>query len=92
MGWGKWTGSPVRVELSYVLPCPATPGKWFLLYLKSPLSNAIRLMIAACSAFEVTWYVSKDWEVNFAACFAVAHSPSAGASVQELEVGAMVRI
>lgn len=48
-------------------------------------------MIAACSAFEVTLYVSKDWEVNFAACFAVAHSPSAGASVQDLEDGAMVR-
>lgn len=49
-------------------------------------------MIAACSAFEVTLYVSKDWEVNFAACFAVAHSPSAGASVQDLDVGAMVMI
>lgn len=48
-------------------------------------------MMAACSAFEVTLYVSKDWEVNFAACFAVAHSPSAGASVQDLEDGAMVR-
>jgi len=27
--------------------------------------------------------------VYFAACFAVAHSPSAGASVQDLDVGAM---
>lgn len=47
-------------------------------------------MMAACSAFEVTLYVSNDWEVNFAACFAVAHSSFAGASVQDLEVGAMV--
>ena len=46
--------------------------------------------MAACSAFEVTLYVSKDCEVNFAACFAVAHSPAAGASVQDLEEGAMV--
>lgn len=49
----------------------------------------MRLIIAACSAFEVTLYVSKDWEVNFAACLAVAHSPSAGALSQDLEVGAM---
>lgn len=34
--------------------------------------------------------MSKDWEVNFAACFAVAHSPAAGASVQDFEEGAMV--
>lgn len=28
--------------------------------------------------------------MNLAACFAVAHSPSAGASVQDLDEGAMV--
>lgn len=46
--------------------------------------------MAACSAFEVTLYVLKDWEVNLAACFAVAHSPSAGAFAQDLDEGAIV--
>jgi hypothetical protein len=46
-----------REKERHVLPCPVTPGKWFRLYLKSPVSNAIRLMSAACSAGDVTWYV-----------------------------------
>lgn len=76
----------------YLLPCPGTPGKWFLLYLKSELSNAIREMMAACSALEVTLYVSKDCEMYLAACFAVAHSPLAGGLSHVLEFGEMLII
>ena len=47
--------------------------------------------MAACSALEVTLYVSKDCEVNLAACFAVAHSSSAGAFAQDSDEGAMAR-
>jgi hypothetical protein len=63
-----------------------------LLYLKSKLSKAIRLITAACSALLVTLYVSNDWAMFLAAVSAVAHSPAAGALSQVFEVGAMVRI
>lgn len=49
-------------------------------------------MIAACSALEVTWYVSKERAVNLAAVLAVAHSPFAGALSHVFELGAIWRI
>lgn len=63
-----------------------------MLYLKSKLSNAIRLITAACSALLVTLYVSNDWAVYLAAVSAVAHSPTAGGLSHVLDVGAIVRI
>lgn len=49
-------------------------------------------MIAACSAVEVTPYVSNDRAVYLAAVSAVAHSPSAGALSHVFELGAIARI
>lgn len=74
------------------LPCPATPGKWFRLYLKSPDSNAIKLISAACSATLSIAYVVNESLIYGAACSAVAHSPSAGGLSQVDELGEMARI
>lgn len=63
-----------------------------MLYLKSPLSNAIRLMTAACSAAEVTLYSVNELVICVAACAAVAHSPAAGALSQDAEFGEIVSI
>lgn len=48
--------------------------------------------MAACSAFDVTLYVSKDLEMNSAATLAVTHSSLNSAPSQDLELGAMARI
>lgn len=73
----------------HILPCPGTPGKWFLLYLKSSVSNAMRLTRAACSAGEEMLYVWNDFEINGAACVAVRHSTAAGAPSQVFDFGAI---
>lgn len=38
------------------VPWPARPGKWLMLYLKSPVSNATTLRSAAISGGEVMPY------------------------------------
>ncbi len=76
-----------------VLPCPGLPGagKWFLLYLNSPLSKAIQLTTAACSALFVMPYLAKESDIGPAACVAAAHSSGNGAELQSDDVGAIAR-
>ena len=83
---GRCEYSGFRVDL---LPCPGAPEKCFLLNLKSLLSKAIRLRTAACPALLETLYVLRDWDVEMATVFAVAHSPLAGASSQDFDWGAI---
>lgn len=73
------------------VPCPGFPGagKWFMLYLKSPLSKAIQERSAACSAAVGMLYWVKLLMMGPTASLAVAHSAGKAAPVQELEVGAM---
>lgn len=52
----------------------------------------MRPIMAACSAFEVTLYVSKDLEMNSAATLAVAHSSLYSAPSHDFDPGAMARI
>src|SRR4051812_31978631 len=71
------------------VPCPGRPGKWLMLYLKSPVSNAIRERSAAISGGEVTPYFTIALIRNGAACSAVAHSLGNGAPAHVFDVGAI---
>jgi hypothetical protein len=72
------------------VPCPATPGKWFLLYLKSPDSKSMIATRAACAPKELMLKRPKDCSMFGAATLAVAHSSGNGASSQEAVSGAML--
>jgi hypothetical protein len=72
------------------VPCPATPGKWFLLYLKSPDSKSMIATRAACAPKELMLKMPNDCSMFGAATLAVAHSSGKGAPSQEAVSGAML--
>lgn len=74
----------------FLVPCPGLPG--LTLYLKSPVSKAMRLVKAAISPEDVIPYVANEELIAAAAWLAVRHSFGFGAPAHMEEVGAMVRI
>jgi hypothetical protein len=71
------------------VPCPGRPGKWFLLYLKFPLSKSMYATKAAFSPVEMMPYFWKDVLMAVAARVASAHSSGNGAPEQDAVVAAM---
>jgi hypothetical protein len=59
--------------------------------LNSPLSKAIQLTTAACSALLVMLYVENDLDIGPAPWSAVAHSSGKGAELQSDDEGAISR-
>jgi hypothetical protein len=93
-------GSATPIAFAYIslkagdcmlrVPCPTTPGKWFLLYLKFPDSKSMMETRAACSPTSVILYLVKELEMAVAAVAASAHSSAKSAPAQLAVAGAIL--
>ena len=77
-------------DCMFRVPWPGIPGKWFLLYLKLPLSNSMMAIAAACSPTDLMPHLSKDLLIEGAVVAASAHSSGKSAPTQLAVAGAIL--